>query len=266
MNIKKLILRISAYTLLVLLFLFSVGFSSHKQSNMLCSGIRINIIDSVVAGFVTPGDLLQTINNKFGMPEGKPISSINMSLLEKIINTNPFIYDAEVFSTVDGKLNIEVKQRFPVLRVVNFKNESFYIDKEGVFMPQSEKFTARVPVANGFIFDCEAARRVLTSDISTYDSLSSKTKLSQLLNIVYYTNKSELWSAEIQQFFVNEDGDIEFIPRVGNHTVVLGNDQFLAEKFNKLIHFYKEGLNKKGWDNYKVINLKYKNQVVCIKK
>ena len=79
-------------------------------------------------------------------------------------------------------------------------------------------------------------------------------------------NKSELWSAEIQQFFVNEEGDIEFIPRVGNHTVVLGNDQFLDEKFNKLIHFYKEGLNKKGWDNYKVINLKYKNQVVCIKK
>lgn len=266
MNTSKLILRISAYGLLVLLFVFSVGFASHKQSQMLCSGIRINIIDSTVAGFVTKNDLLQTINNKFGTMEGRALSSINMSLLEKIINTNPFIYDAEVFSTVDGKLNIDVKQRFPVLRVINFKNESFYIDKEGVFMPQSEKFTARVPVANGYIYDLEASKRVLTSDISTHDSLSSKTKLSQLLNIVYYTGKSELWSAEVQQFFVNEDGDIEFIPRVGNHTVVLGNDQFLDEKFSKLIHFYKEGLNKKGWDKYKVVNLKFKNQVVCIKK
>ena len=266
MSTNKLIFRISAYGLLVLLFVFSVGFASHKQSQMVCSGIRINIIDSVVAGFITKSDLLQTINNKFGAMEGQAINSINMSLLEKIINTNPFIYDAEVFSTVDGKLNIDVKQRFPILRVINFKSESFYIDKEGVFMPQSEKFTARVPVANGFIFDREAAKRVLTSDISIYDSLPSKTKLSQLLNIVHYTSKSELWSAVVQQFFVNDDGDIELIPRVGNHTVVLGSDQFLDEKFNKLFHFYKEGLNKKGWDKYKVVNLKIKNQVVCIKK
>jgi hypothetical protein len=27
-----------------------------------------------------------------------------------------------------------------------------------------------------------------------------------------------------------------------------------------------EGLNKAGWNKYKVINLKYKDQVVCTKK
>ena len=60
--------------------------------------------------------------------------------------------------------------------------------------------------------------------------------------------------------------EIEMIPRIGNHTVVIGNDMFLEEKFNKLSVFYREGLNKKGWDKYSIINLKFKDQVVCTKK
>ena len=95
--------------------------------------------------------------------KGKTLSSINITLLEKIINKNPFVADAEVFSTIDGKINIEVKQRRPVVRIVNFKDESFYIDDQGVFMPLSEKYTARVPVANGYIFDRESERKVTVS-------------------------------------------------------------------------------------------------------
>jgi cell division protein FtsQ len=266
MKTPRLFLRIALYLSLVILFMFSVGFASHRQAKMPCSGIRINIVDSINTGFVTEGDLLQSVKDKFGILEGKPIASINISLLEKIINTNPFIFDAEVFSTVDGKLNIEVKQRIPVLRVINYKNESFYIDKEGFFMPQSEKFTARVPVVNGFIYDREAEKQIPPGDVAAGDSLASKSKISQLFNIVSFTHKHELWNAEVQQLFVNEEGDIEFIPRVGNHTVILGDDQYLSDKFTRLFYFYKEGLNKSGWEKYKSINLKYKNQVVCLKK
>jgi cell division protein FtsQ len=32
-----------------------------------------------------------------------------------------------------------------------------------------------------------------------------------------------------------------------------------------LMTFYKEGLNKVGWNAYLTINLKYKNQIVCTK-
>ena len=56
------------------------------------------------------------------------------------------------------------------------------------------------------------------------------------------------------------------IPRVGNHSVIIGDDSFLDDKFSKLFIFYREGLNKKGWNNYSSINLKYKDQVVCTKK
>ena len=65
---------------------------------------------------------------------------------------------------------------------------------------------------------------------------------------------------------MNANGDMELVPRVGDHTILIGDDQQIHEKFEKLFLFYMEGLNKAGWNKYKVINLKYKDQVVCTKK
>lgn len=267
MDSKRLFFKITLSVIVVVAFLISVGFASHKQSEMPCTGLKITIFDSLGSGFVEVADVRQIIQNKYGALEGQSLSSINISLLEKIINTNPFIYDAEVFSTIDGKVNIEVKQRIPVLRVINYKNESFYVDKDGVFMPPSDKFTARVPVANGFIFDREVEKKVRPAATGiTTDTSIKKTKIEQLFNIITYTNKSEFWNADVQQLFVNAEGEIEMIPRVGNHSVILGDDSDLENKFTKLFVFYSEGLNKKGWNKYSTINLKYKDQVVCTKK
>jgi cell division protein FtsQ len=231
---------------------------------MPCSGVMINISDSLGAGFIEESDISQTIQNKFGTLAGKPVSSINISLLEKIINNNPFISNAEVFSTIDGKIIIDVKQRSPVLRVINTNSESFYIDNDGVFMPLSDKFTARVPLANGYIFNRESEKKV--NIINQVDTASVKSKIQELFNVIQFANNDEFWKAEIQQLFVNVDGDIEMIPRVGNHSVIIGDDSMLDEKFRKLFLFYSEGLNKKGWNKYCTINIKFKDQVVCTKK
>ena len=267
MNSRRILIRLIVSSLIVVAFIVTVGFASHKQAEMPCTGIYINIHDSSGIGFVEENDVRQMIQNKIGSPIGKSLSSINISLLEKIINTNPFIYDAEVFSTVDGKVNIDVKQRIPVLRVINYNNESFYIDNHGVFMPPSDKFTARVPVASGFIFDKESEKkvRVYTED-EIKDTTLTRTKIEQLFHIINYTNQNSFWNAMVQQLYVNAQGEIEMIPRIGNHTVVIGNDMFLEEKFKKLLVFYREGLSKKGWDKYSIINLKFKDQVVCTKK
>ncbi len=266
MNTANRLIKIIVNVLLGIAFLFSLGFAAHKQSEMPCSGIQINIKDKENVSFVDEKDILQVINDKSDPLEGKPIGSINISMLEKIINTNPFIYNAEVFSTIDGKLIIDVKQRIPVLRVINYKNESFYIDREGVFLPQSEKYSPRVPLASGYIFNREIERGLRPCDINSTDSTTNNSKIAQLFNIICFVNKKELWNAEIQQLYVNAEGDIEFIPSVGNHSVILGDDKDLNEKFNNLFLFYKKGLGAEGWDKYKSINLKYKNQVVCIKK
>ena len=223
-------------------------------------------IDTLGHNFVEEGEIMELVKNKFGTLIGKPLSSINISLLEKIINTNPFIADAEVFSTIDGKIKIEVKQRKPVVRIVNVKDESFYIDDQGVFMPLSSDYTARVAVANGFIFDTESERRVTVYDGEKRDTAIKLSRIDEIFHVADYIYHHEFWNAQIEQIYINTEGDIELIPRVGSQNIVLGSSEKLESKLNKLLLFYREGLNKTGWNKYKTINLKYEGQVVCTKK
>ncbi|MEO8088452.1 MAG: cell division protein FtsQ, partial [Bacteroidota bacterium] len=67
------------------------------------------------------------------------------------------------------------------------------------------------------------------------------------------------------QIFVDAAGDMELIPRVGNQTILFGDEKQMEEKFNKLYTFYKKGLSKTGWNQYKTINVTFKDQVVCSK-
>lgn len=260
---KSLAIRLS----IGLAFVISVGFSDSRQSRMPCNEVIISIVDTLGQSFVEPEDIRLIVLNKFGELKGKKLSSINIALLEKIIDNNPFVADAEVFSTVDGKLNIEVKQRKPVVRVMNFKQESFYIDDQGLFMPLSEKYTARVPLANGYIFHREAEIEVNNNFAdSGVVSHTNDSTLKYVYDVSLFVSHDDFWNAQIEQIYVNANGDLELIPRVGRHTIILGDGNDLKEKFNRLFLFYTRGLNKTGWDKFKTINLKFKGQVVCTKK
>lgn len=263
---RKKVLRISAYVILVVAFLVSLGFAEYGQNVMPCSDVQVTIKDTLGHNFVEAHEIMDLVQNKFGSLKGKPLSSINISLLEKIINTNPFVSDAEVFSTIDGKINIEVKQRTPIVRIVNLKDESFYIDDQGVFMPLSDDYTARVLVANGFVFDTESERRVTVFDGEKRDTAVKISRIDEIFHVADYIYRHEFWNAQIEQIYINVNGDIELIPRVGSQNIVLGNSEELEKKLNKLFLFYHEGLNKTGWNKYKTINLKYEGQVVCTKK
>ncbi len=268
------IFRVTGWSLVIVCFFITVGFTEKKQQEILCEKVTIEIKNSLNLGFVEANDILQTIHDKFGMLEGKPLHAINISLLENIINNNPFVSRAEVFSTIDGKLNIEVVPRNPIVRIMNNLNESFYIDEEGVFMPLSDKYSASVPVANGFISDKESLHKIrIVEDKEVNDTSFHPCTIEKVYMLADYIRHHEFWNAQIEQVFVSEDGDLELIPRVGNHTIVLGDlaggqgyEKEMGEKFNKLLLFYKEGLSKQGWDKYNTINLKYKDQIVCTKK
>ena len=262
----KKVTRIALQVLLGALFLASLGFTESRRGTMLCSEIEIRVDDSLGNSFVQESDIRQLIEDRFGKLVGKPVGSINISLLEKIIDGNPFVLKAQVFSTVDGKLAVEVKQRTPIVRVINTFNESFYIDESGVLMPLSEKFSAHVPVANGNIFNRETEQRIRTiTEKETNDTSFSPTLLEKIFMVSDYVRKHEFWNAQIEQVYVNEGGELELIPRVGHQTILFGDEKEMDEKFSKLYTFYKEGLSKTGWNQYKTINLTFKDQVVCSK-
>ena len=259
--------RIGGWSLLIGVFFASLGFTDTRMRHLPCTGVEAVVLDTFGHSFIDAAGIQQLVKDKYGDVTKKSLGAINMALLEKIILNNPFVADARVFSTIDGKLHIEVYQRDPLVRVINFNNQSFYIDDNGVFMPVSEKYTARVPVANGYIFNREAERKV---QIYTMEELRDTTinlsKVFEVFQVAKYIRQHQFWDAQIEQIYVTAKGDLELVPRVGDHVIVLGDGKELDDKFQKLYLFYKEGLSKTGWNKYSVINLKYHHQVVCTKK
>ena len=76
----------------------------------------------------------------------------------------------------------------------------------------------------------------------------------------------DFWNDQIEQIYVNQNNDVELIPRVGEQVIMLGSFENFEEKLANLKLFYDQAVPKVGWDKYSIINLKYKDQIVCTKK
>lgn len=252
--------RIGMIALWVLLcggLLFSLGFVQKKQGETLCYGMDITISPEAENFFIDRTTVVSILTNegKEDQIVGEPVHKINVAELEQRLERNPFVYNAEVYAYLNGKLRVDVYQRKPVIRIIRADGSGYYIDNRGLKMPLSESYTARVAVATGNIYE----------KYSEGDSLRSIVT-QQLYALAMFLEHDEFWRAQVEQIFVNEKSELMLIPKVGDHQIMLGTAEDLEEKFNRLMLFYKEALAKTGWNNYSMINLKYKGQIVCTKK
>jgi cell division protein FtsQ len=119
------------------------------------------------------------------------------------------------------------------------------MDEEGLILPIPRNFSAYIPVASGSI-DKEYAK-------------------NKLLDFAFFLQSDKFWNSLISQIYVAPNGDVELTPVVGNHQIILGKIEDYKDNLDKLRLFYEKGLNKVGWNKYSIINLKYKDQIVCTK-
>ena len=184
------------------------------------------------------------------------------------MNSHPAVENSDIAVDVNGDVTMNVTQRTPLVRVMNMDGESYYIDTKSKLMPLSDKFTARVIIATGFIVEPYATRYQVSVDaISKNEKFAAISVLDDIYNISTYIAKDSVLASLIHQINVTPDKELELYPSIGNHKIVFGDAKDFEEKFEKLKTFYTEGLNKTdGWNKYSTINIKYKNQVVCTKK
>ena len=262
--IKK-ILNITVLFLAVAGLFVSLGFSARESDKVPCSKIHITVDNNSGNFFVTNDDVLDMIFSKGDSLVGSPITSIPIAVYERHIAADPSVKRAEVYTKHNGVFAVKVYQRDPILRVFNNDGESYYVDKDGWVMPVSDNYTARVPVASGFIADKQhVMQRFNVAEMT--DSLKKRSTLDELFELATFIRNDEFWKANIQQIRVEQNGELTLIPTVGDHHILLGRTEKMEQKFKKLLMFYNKGLNKTGWDQYSHINLKYKDQVICTKK
>jgi len=230
-----------------------MSFIEGKKSELVCKDVKVFIPGNQFFIDREEVDNILQVNSRSLI--GRRMQNINIQALESKLKANPFIEFAKVYTDMDGVINVEISQRQPILRVMNRFDQDFYVDQHGLKIPLSTNFTARVLVANGYIDEAFA---------NNVDSLHTPIA-TELFRTADYIRKDSLWDAQIAQLYVNKDHEIELIPRVGNNRILIGHADSLESKFHNLLVFYKKALPLVGWDAYKVINVKYANQVVGVR-
>ena len=241
----KKILSTITLALLAGYIVFALAALCNKPEGQVCKGVQLEIRDSLKTGYMSTKDIIALLKKEGIDPTGKPIEEVSLRSMEKALEASPLIASSECYKTMDGHEMVTVKCRKPILRIINNGNESYYLDEEGEVIEHIAK-AVYVPLAMG--------------------NISRKFAREGLLPLAQYLQEEELWNAQIEHIFVNEQGSIELIPRVGDHIIVLGSPKDYADKFDSLQAFYKEALSKVGWDRYSHINLDYDGQVVATKR
>jgi cell division protein FtsQ len=221
-------------------FLFFLKKDHQKQT---CDKIVVEIDAEVEMQLVTERLIGDRISSWYtGGLIGKLQSDLSLEEIENKIESMPAVRNAEVSFDLRGTLLISVEQRIPLVRIIPNYGESYYLASGMAKIPVTGTDVARVPIANG---------RLTNAMIKKVYTLST------------YVHENTFMKALTEQIFVDNNGDLVIIPKVKNQRLIIGDTTELKEKFSKLIDFYADGLNHIGWEKYKIINLKYKDQIVC---
>lgn len=253
-RILKKLLMVAGIMACAGLFITVLTSAIKKQNNLVCRNVQVSVDDITGITFLTPDDVKAIIHEQAGGNMiGKPLAGVDFRVLEKEIEKNPFVDNAEVYLDQQENINTTIVQRRPILRVINNDGVGYYLGEKNERIPLNDKFTPHVAVALGYVQMHQ-------------DTTRDSTVQAALYTLTEYIRKDAFLDALVDQVYVQENGELELIPKAGA-TIRFGQvDEQMMDKFDRLKIFCKEGLSKAGWEKYKAIDLRYNGQVVCDKK
>ena len=248
--------RILAYGTFFLVAAIIVMMVQRKKANR-ATDVVIEISALQSGDFLIKSeDVMEIIERSFGHEiVGEPLGDIDMERMERILEDTPFVLSADAFVDAEEVVHLEIKQREPIVRIMDRDGLQYYLDQTGVLMKRSDHFTARVLVATG--------------NIRPYDPKFLNAEENNLKDVFELTErilKDEFLESLVGQIHVGKENEIQMVPIVGDQRIILGSIEELDDKIFRLKTFYQEAMSRMGWNKYKTINLKFKNQVVCKKR
>ena len=176
-------------------------------------------------------------------PKTIATDALDLNKLEKTIDSHPLIDKSEVSVSVDGVLKAVVKQKTPIARI-NGKGASFYIDYKGNKMPLSNNYTARVLLVSGEIND------------------KNKEDLAKLFRVIY---DDVFLKKNIIGMQVMPNGSVLMLNRNYNFKIDFGQLINVEQKFKNYKAFFQKVVLDSSIAEYKKIDLRFAEQVVCTK-
>lgn len=249
----KTVFKIIALVLLVG-YLLAAGFIyGFWREEPLYRDIKVDITyPNDDAHFLTEQNILQLVSSKPGFKcKGQGYNAINtLELSQYITEHNLLVRHAVCYHTPDSLLRIDVEQRDPILRIksdraikdaLGHSLQDFYVDRDGEMMPAQFGTAIALPLVTGAVRSAQ---------------------IPSLHEFALFLRGDDFWGNEVTQIYVRDNGDIELIPRVGDHTILLGSLDDYEVKLDRVLEFYHKALPQKGWNAYRVINAKFNGQIV----
>ncbi len=238
----KKIFLIFKWTIVFTVLLLLVFYSNQQQEIQKVSLQNIEI-KNTDANFINKKIVKEYLKDQSYFFDSVLVSDFSLQSIEDILDAHPAIKKSEVFVNPNGEVNILIEQKKAIVRIKSNSND-YYLDEFGSMMQLFDHYTVKLVVATGEI---------------TFDDHM------EIYNFISMINKSDFWSSQITQIHF-EDDEISLIPRVGDHKIHIGSFDNILERLDNLYQFYKVAMSSKGWQSYSQINLKFNNQIVCVRK
>lgn len=228
--------------LMIGLVVFLYSFTSKRNNERKTKKTVVEFVNNT-ALFVS----YETVN-KLLIENGQQLKTIQkdkvvLNKLEKILNEHNMIQKSEVFVSIDGVLKAMVIQRTPIGRIFD-EEGSFYIDSKGFKMPLSGIQTARLPLVLGEI---------------------TKENEKGMYDLLWFIYNDDFLKKNITGIEILPSGSLRMTNRNYNYEIEFGKTIEVARKFDNYKAFFQKAVHDTLIDKYKVINLKFTQQVVCTK-
>ena len=169
-------------------------------------------------------------------------SSVHPKALEFELNKIELVRKSDVFIDVNGTMIIDIEQRKPIARFIDNKS---YLDEDGLVMPKSKYYSARVPVIKGYA--------------NTQDQLDLIYKLTN------YIKDDKFLSQSATEILIDSNSNFSIKLRDYRFKILIGQLNNLDLKIKNFKAFYINASANQILNKYSVINLQFDNQVVCVK-
>ncbi len=221
-----------------------------RLSNQL-SSINITIAQGVDQKFmIDKTDVRKLLKSKLGYDISlEKIGGLNLYELEGFLEADSRINRADIYVDKRGRLNIDIKQRQPIVRVSGVDGLAYYLDYKGERIPITE--TVRVPIVTG--------------NVDAYKKAFKKDKANNHNEIIEVSRRiydDEFLYSLIEQIHIDEHDKFILIPKIGTNKIIVGEASDLDSKFYRLNYYYKNEIKDIGFNKFDEIDIQYAHQVV----
>lgn len=252
LNVFVILLWVSIGSGMVVLLVSAVK----KEQSKLCKEVIVEFKDDLPFRMLDETEIEFTLwpASRNNNPVGKQLVNLDLFSLEKQLEKNPWILDADLYIDQLNKLHLRVEQRNPVARLFTPEGNSFYIDEKYALLPVKLSDVISLPVFTNFYIN------------PSVKSASDSILLKRIIGLSKFIKSDSFWMAQVEQVNINANQTFEVTTQMGDQLVQLGLRSDWQKLFSKLKILYGRMSAEGNWSKYIQIDLQYKDQAVCIKR